>query len=307
MARLRKQAEVEAEDPEAEVELEPTPALAGIGPQPEPLPEPPAKERLSPLFRSGIPAIGAIAGRELGAYFLSPVGWVVIPLVLAIVSLFGFVAPLAIAGSLSGLSAAFGTASFLMLLFFPAFTMRAFSEERLQGTLELLLTSPVRDWEAVLGKWLGCFFFTCLALAPLLVYAVLFLVFLPKTTLTLYGLPIAIGNLDFGLAASGYLGLVVEAAVLTGMGVMMSALTGNQVIALIATWVAGLVLWYIGNTAVLFAPGVSDFLSYIGGSNRYDGFSRGAVGLKDVTYFATVTLACLFVAVRVLESRRWRG
>lgn len=302
MARLRREAL------EPEEELEPTPALSAPSP-PANLPslQRDEQKRYGLLFRSGLPAIGAIAGRELAAYFLSPIGWIVIPLVLVVVSLFGFVAPLALAGSLSGLSAAFGTASFLMLLFVPAFTMRAFSEERRQGTLELLLTSPVRDWEAVLGKWLGCFFFTCLALAPLLVYAVLFLVFLPKTTITIFGTALAVGDLDFGLAASGYLGLVVQAAVLTGLGVMMSALTGNQVIALIATWVAALVLWYIGNTAILFAPGVSDFLSYIGGANRYDGFSRGAVGLKDITYFATLTLACLFVAVRVLESRRWRG
>lgn len=300
MARLSKPLAEAAVEPEPE-EVEP----AAVHPPNHP-PER-GEEQNSFLWRSGLPAIGAIAGREVAAYFLSPIGWVVIPLVLVIVSLFGFVLPLAVAGSLSGLAAAFGTASFLMLLFVPAFTMRAFSEERRQGTLELLLTSPVRDWEAVLGKWLGCFLFTCLALAPLLVYAVLFLVFLPRITLTVFGLPVSIGNLDFGLAASGYLGLAVEAAVLTALGVMMSSLTGNQVIALIATWVIGLVLWYIGNTAVLFAPGVSDFLSYIGGSNRYDGFSRGAVGLKDITYFATLTLACLFVAVRVLESRRWRG
>jgi gliding motility-associated transport system permease protein len=306
VARLRKEAAVEAE----ERETEPTPALAEIDPEAGAAPPPTQAEdgrRASLLFRSGLPAIGGIAGRELAAYFLSPVGWIVIPLVLVVVSLFGYVAPLALAGSLANLAAAFGTASFLMLLFVPAFTMRSFAEERRQGTLELLLTSPVRDWEAVLGKWLGCFLFTCLALLPLLAYALLMLVFLPRTTLHVFGLPLAVGNLDFGLVASGYLGLAVEAAVLCGVGVMMSALTGNQVIALIATWVTALVLWYIGNTATLFAPGVSDFLSYVGGANRYDGFSRGAVGLKDVTYFATLTLGCLFVAVRVLESRRWRG
>jgi ABC-2 type transport system permease protein len=259
------------------------------------------------VWRSGLLNIGAIARRELGAYFVSPMGWVIIALlIIPIVTLFGFLGPVLLEQQAT-LDNVFTVIQFLMLFVMPAFTMRLLAEERKAGTLEILLTSPLRDLELVLGKWLGVMAFYCIAIAFTLVYLVLLIVLLPaKADVHVGGLTIAVGDLDYGTILSSYAGVLVLGAMLAAVGILASSLTQNQVVAFIVSLVAMLLLWYLGFFEALAQPPVSTFLDYVGGSNRFDSFLRGQIVLKDVLYFASVTAGALFISARVLESRKWR-
>jgi ABC-2 type transport system permease protein len=258
------------------------------------------------LYGTGLTKVLAIARRELGSFFVSPIGWVITPVVMLFVSFFGYVVPV-IGNQQATMDGVFGLVAFaLSLLIVPLVTMRVFADERRQGTLEMLLTSPVRDWELVVGKWLGSLAFLGAMFSFTLVYVVLFLVYLPKVTLHPFGIPVTIGNLDLGLLLSGYLGLLALAAAFTAVGVLCSSLTQNQIVAAFLTFGALIFIYYSGLATQVLTPPYSDFFSYLGGQNRYNGFSQGQVALKDVVYFLSLTVGSLFLATRVLESRKWR-
>src|SRR4029077_15284932 len=140
-----------------------------------------------------------IARRDLMALFVSPAGWVVAALFVLLNSGFGFVVPV-LAGQGATMDGVFGViTSFLLPVLIPVITMRSFAEERSDGTLELLLTSPVRDWEVAAGKWLGAFAFYVLLLVATLVYVVLLAVYVPGH----------LGTLALGLVAATYIGLLL--------------------------------------------------------------------------------------------------
>ncbi len=260
------------------------------------------------LWRTGLLSVAAIARRELGAVFVSPVGWVVAGVFTFLVSGFGFIGTV-LAGQQATMDGVFGVITgFLTLILVPVVTMRLIAEERSQGTLELLLTSPVRDWELVVGKWLGAFVFYLLLVATTLVYVVLLAVYLPdKTTFSVAGLSIHVGALDFGLIAATYFGLVVVGAAAIAIGVLASSVTKNQIIAYVGSLFALLAIWY---TAFLLArftrPPLSLFFDYVAGYFRYQSFSLGQVALRDTVYFASLAIGALFLTTRLLESRRWR-
>jgi len=183
--------------------------------------------------------------------------------------------------------------SFLVPVLIPLITMRLLAEERSQGTLELLLTSPVRDWELTIGKWLGAFAFYVLLLAITLVYVGL--------------LRIYRADLDFGLIAATYLGLLLVGAAAVAIGLLMSSLTRNQIIAFFLALIVILVVWYAGYVIGYFvAPPANLFFSYVGGFDRYRSFTLGVASLRDVVYFASLLALALFATERILASRRWR-
>ena len=259
-----------------------------------------------PFYSSGLSKVLAIARRELGSFFVSPIGWVITPVVILLISWFGYVVPV-LGNQQATMDGVFSlVAFFLDLLIVPLVTMRVLAEERRQGTLETLLTSPVRDWELVVGKWLGTLAFLGMMFSFTLVYVVLFLVYLPKVTLHPFGIAITVGNLDFGLLLSGYLGLLALAASFVAVGVLCSSLTQNQIVAAFLTFGVLIFLYYAGLATQVLSPPWSDFFQYIGGQNRYTGFSQGQIALKDVVYFLSLTVGSLFLATRVLESRKWR-
>jgi len=248
----------------------------------------------------------AIARRELGGLLVSPIGWVITPIVIVVVSWFGYLTPV-ILGQQADMSSVFSLIAFLLILpIVPLTTMRVLAEERRQGTLEMLLTSPVRDWELVVGKWLGSLGFFGLMFAFTLVYVALFLVYLPKVTVHVFNLPLSFGDVDFGLLLSGYLGLIALAATFLAIGVLCSSITQIQIVAAFLTFGALLVLYYCGTAAQFLQPPYAGFFAYIGASNRYAGFGQGQIALKDAVYFVSLTFTSLFLATRVLESRKWR-
>ena len=284
---------VPAEVPEPAAEAEPEPAWVRSG-------------AYEPLFASGVTRILALAGREVGSLLVSPIGWVITPIVIVIVSWFGYLTPV-IVGNQADMSSVFSLVAFLLILpIVPLTTMRVLAEERRQGTLEMLLTSPVRDWELVAGKWLGSLAFFGLMFSFTLVYVVLFLVYLPHVETRVLGLNLSFGDVDFGLILSGYLGLLALGASFIAVGVLCSSITQNQIVAAFLTFGALLVLYYCGTASQFLAQPYAGFFDYLGASNRYQGFAQGQVALKDAVYFGSLTFGALFLAARVLESRKWR-
>jgi ABC-2 type transport system permease protein len=245
------------------------------------------------LSRTGIPRVSAIARRDLTALFVSPVGWVVAGLFVFLVSGFGFIATV-LAGQQATMDGVFGViTNFLMVVLVPLITMRVLAEERSQGTLELLLTSPVRDWELAAGKWVGAYAFYLLLLATTTVYVVILRVYA--------------SGLDIGLIGATYLGLVLVGAAAIAIGVLASSLTRNQIVAFFIAMALLLVIWYAGYVIGFFvAPPANLFFEYIGGWNRFQAFSLGQAAVRDIVYFVTLTAGALFLTTRVLASRRWR-
>ena len=245
------------------------------------------------LSRTGLPRVSAIARRDFTALFVSPVGWVVAGLFIFLVSGFGFIATV-LAGQQATMAGVFGViTNFLMVVLIPLLTMRVLAEERAQGTLELLLTSPVRDWELTAGKWFGAFAFYVMLIATTVVYVVILRVYA--------------AGLDLGLIGATYLGLVLVGAEAIAIGVLASSLTRNQIVAFFIAMALLLMIWYAGYVIGFFvAPPANLFFEYIGGWNRFQAFSLGQAALRDIVYFVTLTVGALFLTTRVLASRRWR-
>lgn len=243
------------------------------------------------VWRSGLFNVASIARRQVGSYFVSPIGWVVGAIVIVPVSLFGFLS------SLQGNQAmedVFSVVPFLMVFLVPLYTMRLLSEEKRSGTLEIVLTSPVRDWEVVVGKWLGALLFYSASLLFTGVYVLLIAHFAaPQVP-------------DYGQYLAGYIGLLLAGGMFCAVGLLASSLTENQIIAAMVSLVTLLVLWYLSLASSFAQEPLSSFFQYMGGQDHFTTFTQGQLSLKDVTYFVTITLAALFIAVRVLESRKWR-
>jgi len=238
-----------------------------------------------------------IARRDLMALFVSPAGWVVAALFVMLTSAFGFAVPV-LAGQAATMDGVFGVITgFLLPVLIPVLTMRSFAEERSDGTLELLLTSPVRDWEVAAGKWLAAFAFYVLLLAATLVYVALLAVYVPGN----------LGALDLGLIAATYVGLLLSGGAATAVGVLASSLTHNQIVSFFLALAFLLLTWYAGTTLGFFTqPPASGLFQYVGGSNRFQSFSLGQVTLKDTVYFLSLATAALFLTTRLLDARRWR-
>ena len=216
-------------------------------------PEPGLADSLHRLLApTGLLNVLAISRRDLTALFVSPVGWVVAALFTFLVSGFGFIATVLV-GNQATMDGVFGViTNFLMVVLIPVVTMRVVAEERSRGTLELLLTSPVRDWEVTVAKWLGAFMFYVLLLATTLVYVAI---------LRFYA-----ASLDLGLIAATYLGLLLVGGAAVGIGVLASSLTRNQIVAFFIAMVALLVTWYAGYLIGYFvAPPANLFFEYVGG------------------------------------------
>jgi len=294
---------------------------AAPAPAPEPPPPPaveapePAAEPRSALdtvhavfWRSGLLNVAAVTRRELAAYFVSPVGWVVACIFFLLVSVFGYLLS-AVAAAQATMDGVFNVINnFLLLILVPLLTMRLFAEERSTGTLEVLLTAPLRDWEAVLGKWLGAFLFYLGLIVLTLAYVGLLAYYVPtKITFHLAGYSLRVGSLDYGLLASTYVGMVLVGAAATAIGLLCSTLTRSQIIAFFLGMGLITFVWYAGSgLSVLVAEPYARFFQYIGGFNRYQSFTLGQIHLRDVAYFLSLTVGALFLATRVLESRKWR-
>jgi ABC-2 type transport system permease protein len=228
--------------------------------------------------------------KELKSFFNSPVAYVILTLFLLIAGWF-FSAGLFLLNQ-AELRDLFSAVIPLAYLFFiPAITMRLIAEEKKSGTLELLVTLPVRDSEIILGK----FFASLLLLAT-----ALFLTFAYPMTLA------SLGDPDGGAIMGGYFGLLLMGAGYLAIGVFTSGLTQNQIVAFITGFVIIFVFFMLDKVIVFFPGAVASILEYLSMTYHLDNIARGIIDTRDLIYFASVVTVFLFLAVRTLESRRWR-
>jgi gliding motility-associated transport system permease protein len=240
-----------------------------------------------------------IARREYRSYFSSPIAYVVLFLILLTLGFF-FWQEIVFAVQyqqqyIPDIKNTLQLFVFpLLFIFAPAITMRTFAEENRQGTLELMLTAPVRDWELVVGKWLGSFFFFLTAVAITWVY------------------PLILNSLinpgiDQGALLAAYLGLILMIAAMCAIGVFVSSLFSNQLAALAGSVVLIILLWVIGTPANTMTGTGADILRYLSISDHfYNTFLTGVIDLKDVTYYLSMTALGLFLGTVSVETRRWR-
>ena len=233
---------------------------------------------------------GAIAWKELRAYFTSPMGYVVAAVFLGITGYF-FVSSVSGVLPEATVRGFLNPAAFLMVFIAPVLTMRLLAEEQKMGTLELLMTAPVRDHEVVLGK-----FFASLV------------IFLGTLALTVYFVILLFwyGEPDIGPLLSGYLGLILFGAATLAVGVLASSLTSNQIVAAVVSFGALLILVVINPDTVAVTGTAGEIIRHISLQAHLDDFLRGVIDTGHLFYYITFTAAVLFITTRLVESRRWR-
>ncbi len=252
--------------------------------------------------------IRIVCQKELKSYFASPIAWLLLTMFALV---FGFMFWTAVeyfvtAGmemQMSGQSylmdineqiirPLLGNVSVLGLFFIPMITMRLFAEEKRTGTIELLATSPVRDIEIILGKWLAALgLYACLLLFTAVNFAFLFH----------YGHP------AFKPLAVGYLGLLLQAGGLLALGTFISTLTRNQIIAGATTFAVCLLLWVFAWVSGYNTATWATVLAYLSVVTHDSSFAKGVIDSKDAVYYLTVIFLGLFFTARSMEALRWRS
>ncbi|MBI5290832.1 MAG: ABC transporter permease subunit [Chloroflexi bacterium] len=245
--------------------------------------------------------VWTIAKREFAHYFVSPIAYAVATLFLSILGLLFVVNvnSLAAQGGEPSMGFVFGPLTSLILFFAPVLTMRLMAEEQSKGTMELLLTAPIKEWELVIGKWLGAWFFGLALVATTVVFPLVLL---------------AYGNPDMGPVYSGYLGMALLVGAILAVGLLASALTGNLIVSVAIGYTFVLTIWIIGIAGDLLtaftgqATGIlSSLVNYLDFSNHFSAtFGRGVIDTVDIVYYLSVIAIALFLATRVVEARRWR-
>lgn len=234
--------------------------------------------------------IGTIAGKELYTYFASPIAYLVIA---AFLVMNGYLFSVILLSSrAASMTSSFADMVIILLFLSPAITMRLLSEEQRSGTIELLLTSPLRDFELVLGKWLASMAFFVVMLALTLPYPLFLFKF---------------GSPDPGTILGGYIGILLLEGVFLAIGLLMSSVTQNQIVALALSFGVLLVLWLLQGAGQSFGSGgASSIVQYIALAPHFDSFTGGDIELKDLVYYVSLILIALFLTVRSIETRRWR-
>ena len=230
----------------------------------------------------------AIARKEFKSYLASPMAYVVTGIFLAVTGLIFSISPSTyIETSIRGF---LETGSLLLLLLAAVLTMRLLAEERKMGTLELLLTAPVRDSEVILGKFLGSLGILTVMLALTLYYPILLMLF---------------GDPDMGPIATGYLGLFLLGSASLAVGIFASSLTSNQLVAAVVAGGILFALWFLGLLAGLLPEAMGEVVSYLSLYYHFPDFLAGVIDTRGIIYYLSITALFLFLAIRSLESSRW--
>jgi ABC-2 type transport system permease protein len=247
--------------------------------------------------------------KEMRLYFTSPVAYVILAIFLLIAgyfffSIFSFFTRASMQMAMnpqmgrdlnvtdSVLRPLFSNVSVILLLLMPLVTMRLFAEERRSGTIELLLTYPVRDGAVLVGKYLAAFTMYAVMLVGTLAYPIMLISF---------------ARVEWGPLLTGYLGLLLMGAMFLAVGLFASSVTENQVVAALITFGVLLMFWIIGWTAEFAGGPLGAVLTHLSILEHNDTFAKGVLDTKDIIYYANFTVLALFLALRSLESRRWNG
>jgi ABC-2 type transport system permease protein len=249
--------------------------------------------------------IAAIAGKELRSYFASPVAWVIMALFALI---FGYFFRVMLEFYLmESMRSQFGAsgnvnervvrpllsnASVLILFLLPMLTMRAYAEEKRSGTIELLLTSPLRDFEIVLGKFLGAMGMFAALLAVAVVYVSLLFFY---------------GNPEWRPIFTGFMGLLLMGGCFIALGLFLSSTTKNQTVAGAATFVIALLFWIIDWSADTTPGTWGEVLRHLSITQHFEDFAKGVIDTKHLIYYLSFISFGLFLTMRSVDTDRWRG
>ena len=232
----------------------------------------------------------AVAWKEIQIYFTSPTAYIVGLIFLALTGFF-FTQDLGDPFPEATLKPFFDGAIVVFVLLAPALTMRLLAEESKLGTIELLLTSPVRDWEVIVGKYVASLVFFLALVALSFFYAILLFV---------YASP------DPGPIFSGYLGLILYGSAALAVGLLTSTMTNNQIVSAVVAMGILLALFFADQAFGSIGGFAGEVIGQMGLRGHYDDFERGVIDTKNIVYFLSVISVFLFLSIRALESRRWR-
>jgi ABC-2 type transport system permease protein len=242
--------------------------------------------------------IWTIAKREYNHYVISPIAYAVGLMIMVILGFIFYLDTLAAVTYQNAptLSIVISPLITLFLFTLPAFTMRTIAEEQKQGTMETILTAPVRDAELVIGKWLGAVLFGLTIIAMTLIFPLILNSIIKP-------------GIDQGLMIAEYLGVILLLCSITAIGVFASSLFSNQIAAFFTTIGILLLLWMISSPAQLATTSSTgiEILKYLDMSQHYyNSFANGVVQLNDIVYYISLTVFSLFLGTMSVESRRWR-
>ena len=250
----------------------------------------------------------AIAHKELRSYFASPIAYIVIGF-FALLYGFFFIAILRYfvgqsmqAGLMGGAQSMsvnqqlirplLQNVTVVVLFLLPMVTMRTYAEEKRSGTIELLLTSPLTDFQIIMGKFLGAMSLYVAMLAVTLIHiGLLFMASKPEW------IPIL----------TTYLGLILMGGCFIAVGLLISSLTKNQIVAVMVTFTVFLMLWVINWIASFVGPTAQQVLNYLSITDHLDDFTRGIIDTKHVVYYVSFIAFGLFLTARAVDTERWRG
>ena len=252
----------------------------------------------------------AIWQREMKSYFVSPIAYVVLTVFLFLFGLFFFGNLTEVVQYTTMMQAQFGqggqpfdvpayvtqqlmrTTSVILLFLIPMLTMGLFSEEKKRGTIELLLTTPVGNLQALMGKYLASLTFLAILLAAGAV---------TLSPLFIYGQP------DWKPILAAFLGMLLYGAALLALGLFVSTLTESQIVAVVITFGLGLLLWLVSVFASSATGATRDVINYLSVISHLDDFIKGVIDTSHIIYYVTFAFVGLFLAYRSLESMRWKG
>jgi ABC-2 type transport system permease protein len=248
----------------------------------------------------------AIAGKELRSYFASPIAYVIIGLFALLFGWFFYAflqffveesqrammggGPVNVNDRL--IRGVLLNAAVIILFVLPMITMRTYSEEKRSGTIELLLTSPLTDVQIIVGKFLGAMgLFAAMLLVTMIDIAILF----------------RLGNPEWKPVVTGYLGLLLMGGCFVSVGLLISSLTKNQIVAAFGTFAVFLLLWVINWLADSAGPTGRTILSFLSITDHLDDFTRGIIDTKHIVYYLSFITFGLFLTAKSVDSERWRG
>ena len=232
--------------------------------------------------------------REIKSFFGSPIGYLVIAIFLLLNGLFLWVFEgdyNILNSGFADLSPFFTISPWILIFLIPAVTMRSFSDEKKQGTIELLMTKPLSIWQIVNGKFLGAFLLIVIAIIPTFIYVYV-----------ISSLGMLEGNIDMGSTMGSYFGLLFLIASYTSIGIFTSTLSENQIVAFILS-VFMCFLFYFGFQGIsTFIKGFEDLIAFFGMDYHFKSMSRGVIDTRDVTFFVSITVLFLSLTVYKLKS-----
>jgi ABC-2 type transport system permease protein len=251
----------------------------------------------------------AIAQKEIKSYFASPIAYIVIGFSAILfgwffINLLYYFDRMSLQAGLGGggpesmnvnemlIGPLFMNVSVILLFTLPLVTMRIYSEEKRSGTIELLLTSPLTDFQIVMGKFLGA----------LVLYAAML-----SVTLVHIGFLFAFGNPEWRPVATGYLGVLLMGGCFLSLGLFVSSLTKNQIVAGMITFAVFLMFWIVNWISSFSGPTTQAVLNYLSITDHLNDFTKGVLDTKHLVYYVSFIAFSLFLTVRSVDSERWRG